>query len=274
MSFRFLSVLLVCFTPLGARVLRVCADPNNLPFSNESRQGLENRLGELLAGDLKASLEYAWWPERKSFIEKSLNSGRCDVLLGVPSLLPAVLTTKPYYRSTYVFVSRKDRGLHISSLLDESLGRYRVGIHVAGDDYAPPAQALVRRGLASNLVGFSLFGRRDEANPAAQILDAVTAGKIDIAIVWGPFAGYFAKHSAAALEITPIEPKMFAGVPFTYGISLAVRKEDAALRDELDGYLTRNCEAIQSLLVEYGVPQVSEGGATCESSQPASASLH
>src|SRR2546423_10902455 len=145
--------------PASYRILRVCADPNNLPFSNQAGEGFENRIAELIARDLDARLEYSWWSERKSFIKNSLDEGHCDVLMGVPTALDAVSVTEPYYRSTYVFVSRKDRSLNISSLTDSRLGGWRIGIHIVGDDYAPPAHVLARQGLSGSIVGYSLFGK-------------------------------------------------------------------------------------------------------------------
>src|SRR3954470_17570292 len=149
-SFLFLAVL-PCVAE-GATTFRVCADPNNMPFSNEAGQGFENKLAELIAAKLGAKLEYIWWSQRKSFIKNSLDEGKCDALMGVPSALDSVSVTRPYYRSTYVFVSRRDRNLHITSLTDERLSQLRIGIHIVGDDYAPPAFALSRRGITQNIV--------------------------------------------------------------------------------------------------------------------------
>src|SRR5579884_1504757 len=169
MSSRSLSLLLLCLTPLSARVIRVCADPNNLPYSNDAREGFENRLAELIAKDLGASLEYFWWPGRKTFIEKTLNQGRCDVVMGVPRDLNSVLTTEPYYRSTYVLVSRKDGAPVVTSLLDPRLENWRIGVQIVGDDYAPPANILARRGLTSHLVGFSPYAEAGDVSPAARL---------------------------------------------------------------------------------------------------------
>ncbi len=195
MYFRCLSLTLAFGIAWAGNIpaLRVCADPNNLPFSNEAREGFENRLAAMVARDLGAKLEYTWWSQRKSFIKNSLDAGRCDVLMGIPAALDSIEVTKPYYRSTYVFVSRQDRALRVCSLDDARFEKWRIGIHVVGDDYAPPAVALARRGLAANLVGYSLFGSYGEANPPAKLVDAVERGDVDVAIVWGPFAGYFAK---------------------------------------------------------------------------------
>jgi mxaJ protein len=259
MCFRCLSFVLIGFLQCFAAeqsVLRVCADPNNMPFSNQRGEGFENKIAELIAGKLEAKLEYSWWSERKSFIRNSLDQGRCDVVMGVPSTLESVTATKPYYRSTYVFVSRHDRNLEITSLDDPRLEHWRIGIHVVGDDYAPPAYALARRGVTANVVGFSLFGDYGESNPPARLIEAVARGDIDIAIVWGPFAGYFAKRAKAALDVVPVSPPVFLAVPFTYGIALGVHKGNETLKSELDNLLDKESGAIQQILSEYGVPQL------------------
>jgi quinoprotein dehydrogenase-associated probable ABC transporter substrate-binding protein len=238
------------------RVLRVCADPNNLPFSNEQGQGFENKIAELISSALNEKLEYTWWSERKSFIKNSLDEGRCDAVLGIPSSLDSVAATQPYYRSTYVFVTRRDRNLHVTSLNDPELARLRIGIHVVGDDYAPPAIALARRGITQNITAFSLFGSYGEPNPPRKLIDAVAQGMIDVAIVWGPFAGYFAKNEQAQLEIAPVSPPMYLGIPFTYSISAGVRKGEDALKAELDEALVHESAAIQQILSQFGVPLV------------------
>jgi mxaJ protein len=253
-SFLFLAVL-PCVAE-GARTFRVCADPNNMPFSNEAGQGFENKLAELIAAKLGAKLEYAWWSQRKSFIKNSLDEGRCDALMGVPSALDSVSVTRPYYRSTYVFVSRRDRNLHITSLTDERLSQLRIGIHIVGDDYAPPAFALSRRGITQNVVGFSLFGEYGEANPSRKVIDAVDRGEVDVAIVWGPIAGYFSKTAKSQLDIEPVSPPTFLGVPFTYDMSIGVRKGNEALKKILDDALQSESAALQEILLQYGVPQV------------------
>jgi mxaJ protein len=261
MYFRCLSLLTAMGVSLFAAgrpvlpVLKVCADPDNMPFSNQLGQGFENKLAELVAGELGARLQYTWWPERKSSVEKSLGLGKCDVLLGVPAAIQSVITTRPYYQSTYVFVSRRDRNLHISSLADPRLSDLRIGIQIVGDDYAPPAYALARRGITRNVVGYSLFSD-SEPNSQAKILNAVAGGDVDVAIVWGPSAGYFARSETVPLDIEPITPPAFFGVSFRYQIALAVRKEDNRLRDELDRVLEKDTGAIRRILNDYGVPQV------------------
>jgi len=277
MSFHCRSAILLFCLPLLAaqeRKLRVCADPNNLPFSNEAGEGIENRLAELLAHDMHAQVEYTWWAERKSFLKNSLGAGLCDVVMGVPPELDTVSATRPYYTSTYVFVERQDRGLKIASLNDPRLQQLRIGIHLVGENYAPPAHLLATRGIARQLIGYRLIGSVGEANPPARLIEAVAHGDVDVAIVWGPFAGYFAKGQDAPLAITPVTPSAFMQIPFTYGIAVAVRKGDNALRTEIETVMARNCKKIDALVSEFGIPKAREDSASCDVSQPSVASSH
>src|SRR5689334_18649501 len=168
-----LLATLLCGTAEGQRTLRVCADPNNLPFSNQTGQGLENQLAQLIARDLSADLKYVWYSERKNFLKNSLNANLCDAVLGVPVDMENALLTKPYYRSTYVVVSRADRGLKIDSLYDRRLKDLRIGLHMVGDDYVPPGHLLAAEGLSSQIEGYSLYGAYGETNPPARLIDAV-----------------------------------------------------------------------------------------------------
>jgi mxaJ protein len=240
-----------------ARSLRVCADPNNLPFSNDRSEGFENRLAELIAADLGARVEYTFWPQRRGFVRQTLGAGRCDVMMGAPAGYERVLTTAPYYRSTYVFVYRADLGVSIRSLDDPALRRLRIGVQVVGDDYqnTPPAQALARRGLAANVVGYTLYGDYGMPNPAARIVEAVAERQIDVAIVWGPFAGYFAPRQRTALALAPVSPQVdLPFTPFVFEIAVGVRRSDPILRRELDDVLLRRRPEIAELLRGYGVP--------------------
>jgi mxaJ protein len=240
-----------------APVLRVCADPNNLPFSNDRGDGFENRIADLLATDRHARLEYTWWAQRRGFIRNTLAAGACDVVVGMPTGTAAVLTTRAYYRSTYVFVSRADRGLRLGSLDDPGLQRLRIGVQLIGDDFAntPPAHALAARGLRENIVGFPVYGDYSRPHPLSPIVDAVADGAIDTAVVWGPEAGYFARHAAVAMTIAPVTPQSDRALPFTFDISMAVRKRDLQLRDELNGFLTRRSADIDRILSAFGVPR-------------------
>ena len=174
--------------------LRVCADPNNLPFSNNRGEGFENRLAAMLAQDLGMRVEYTWWAQRRGFVRQTLDAGECDIVMGMPAGFGRVETTRPYYQSTYVFVSRRDRALGLRSLDDERLKHLRIGVQIIGDDFAnsPPAHALSARNIVRNVVGYSVLGDYSRPNPPARIVEAVAAGDVDVALVWGPLAGYFA----------------------------------------------------------------------------------
>src|SRR5215203_3700431 len=146
-------------TAVPVRVLRVCADPNNLPYSNERQEGFENRIAELVAREMKAELRYVWWAQRRGYIRSTLRAGLCDLFIGMPTGLDMVLVTRPYYRSTYAFVTRRD-GPRITSFDDPRLKRLRVGVQIIGDDFAnaPPAEALAHRGIVRNVRGYSVIG--------------------------------------------------------------------------------------------------------------------
>lgn len=241
------------------RTLRICSDPNNLPFSNQREEGFENRIAELLARELDADLTYTWWPQRRAFLRSTLRAGECDVVMGVPSSYEMVLPTRPYYRSTYVFVYRKDAGFEVRSFDDPILREVRVGVQMIGDDFAnaPPAHALAARGAVDNIVGYRIYGDYSEENPPARIVEAVARGEIDVAVVWGPLAGYFASRQGVELEVVPVSPEIdLPFLPMVYDISLGVRREDTALQQELEEVLARRAEEIGGILEGYGIPLV------------------
>jgi mxaJ protein len=243
----------------GPGALRVCADPNNLPFSNDRLEGFENRLATLLANDLGLPLEYTWWAQRRGFLRATLNAGLCDVVIGLPTSVEMALTTRPYYRSTYVFVTRSDRHLEVQSFDDAALRSLRIGVPLVGDDgaNAPPAHAFSRRGLIRNVVGYSVYGDYRSPNPPARIIDAVASGEIDIAAAWGPLAGYFAHRHTVGLELTPVEPQIDVPfLPFVFDISMAVRRDAEPLRARLEEALDRRRTDIDAILAEFHVPRV------------------
>ena len=244
------------------RVLRVCADANNLPFSNERREGLDDALAALVADALGAKLEVAWWPQRRGFVRNTLDAGRCDVLMSVPTSYERVRTTAPLYRSTYVFVTRRDGGPEVRSFDDPALRTLRIGVQVVGDDYAntPPAHALARRGLVQHVTGFPLTGDYSLPDPPARILDALVDGRIDVAVVWGPLAGWYAQHAATPLRLAPVSPQVdLPFLPFVFDISMGVRRDDDALRAQLDDVIAQRRAQIDALLDRFGVPRVESG---------------
>ena len=239
------------------RTLTVCADPNNMPFSNRRGEGLENKLAELVAEDLGAELRTVWWSQRRGWRRNTLGEGRCDAWMGVPSSLEALATTRPYYRSTYVFVARAGSGLDGLTLDDPRLRELRIGVQLAGDDGAnpPPADALARRGLTERIRGFMLYGDDRNADPAAQIVRAVERGDVDVAMAWGPLAGWHAASSKVPLRIEPVTPEMDQGRwPMVFDISVGMAKDNQDLRREIDKSLSRNREAITRIVEAYHVP--------------------
>jgi mxaJ protein len=254
-----LSVAASAYAAEGMKVLRICADPNNLPFSNQRGEGFENRLAKIMARELGRKLEYTWWAQRRGFFRNTLSAGRCDLVMGVPSGFEMALTTRPYYRSSYALVYRKNAGYAPRSLDDPRLRTLRIGLHFIGDDYSnpPPAEALARRGIIRNVVGYSIYGDYRKPNPPARLIEAVSRGEVDVAIAWGPLAGYFAKRQPVKLEVVPLPtPAEAQAQPFEFSIAMGVRKGDEPLRAALDEALARKRGQVNKLLKEYGVPLV------------------
>jgi mxaJ protein len=240
--------------------VRVCSDPNNLPFSSARHDGFENRLADLIAREAGTRVEYTWWAQRRGFLRNTLNAGLCDVVIGYPTGSDAVRTTIPYYRSTYVFVTRRSRRLRVQSFDDPRLRGLKVGVQLVGDDGAntPPAHALSRRGVISNVIGYSVYGDYRSNSPPSAIVAAVAHGDVDIATVWGPLAGYFAALQPEPLDLVPVQPPADDHLPETFDISMAVRAGDTARLDWLDRFLTNRKAEISRILAAYHVPRVDE----------------
>jgi mxaJ protein len=259
-----LLLAVVAAQPIGAVAaepdsLRVCADPNNLPFSNREGEGFENKLAEMVAQQLGKAVVYTWWAQRRGFIRHTLKAGDCDLVMGVPAQYDIAETTRPYYRSTYVFVSQTARHIHLDAIDDPQLRSLAIGVHLIGDDgnNTPPAHALGQQGIIDNVRGFMIYGDYREPDPPARLIEAVERGEIDVAAAWGPLAGYAAKNSKIPLTVTPIAAgEQFAPQQFQFNIAMGVRKGDHALRDQLNDFIAQHRAAITALLQGYGVPLV------------------
>jgi len=236
------------------RPLRVCADPDNLPFSDKDGEGFENRIAALLAEDLGMKLEYFYWPHRRGFMRSTIKARECDVLMGIPKGMDGFLVTRPYYRSSYQFVSRVDRDLDITSLDDPRLKQLKIGVHTIGYDYnnSPAARSLGARGIVG-LTGYSTF-YTDENRPDA-IIAALAEDKIDLAIVWGPIAGYFGKQSPVPLSLAPLpDVDQPTRTPYAYDVVVGVRKTEKDLHARIDEALERKKSEIAAILAEFNVP--------------------
>jgi|tagenome__1003787_1003787.scaffolds.fasta_scaffold20644040_2 mxaJ protein len=254
-----LALLVSAGAASAGRELRVCADPDNLPYSNDKREGFENKLVDVIAKDLHAKVKYTWIRQRRGFIRRTLTAKACDLLPGIPGGLENVLATKPYYRSTYVFVYRKGDGLELRSFDDPALRKLRIGLHAIAVEGAnqPPAYALGRRGLAGNVVGFSMFGVEGVTNPQGRIIEAVANGDIDVAIVWGPFGGYFGKRQKKELSVVPVSPAVEpSGIPFAWDMAMGVKPGDTELKTKVEAILERRRKDVEKILDAYGIPMV------------------
>lgn len=240
-------------------VLRVCADPDNRPFSNAQREGFENRIAEVIARELGAELTYTWWPHQRGLVRRTLNAGTCDLLIGVPAGYDRVLSTRPYYRTSYVIVQPRDRGPKIATLDDPRLQRLKIGVHIN----TPPTEALAERGVVGdNVIGYPLYydSRYHPEDYPGRIIEDLLAGTIDVAIVWGPIAGYFTRKGSATaslLELAPLDGGR-DGLPFAFRISMGVRKGDRQLKQAVETALLRRRGEIRSILEEYGVPLLAD----------------
>lgn len=259
---RWLAVLLTLWTMFSSvsstqSPLRVCADPNNMPFSNQHGDGFENKIAALVAHQLNRPLTYFWLPQRRGFVRNSLNAERCDVVMGVPAQYGLVQPTRSYYRSSYAFVSRRDRHFTIDSFDAPRLKGLTIGIQISGDDYnnPPAAQELAARHIIDNIRGFTLYGDYSRPDPQREIVDAVADGRIDIAVVWGPLAGYYAQRESTPIDVRPVATASSApSSKFTFDISMGVRRNDTALRTALDQVITRRGAEMRRILRSYGVP--------------------
>lgn len=256
----FLAMLCsVAFAQEAPRTaLRVCADPDNLPYSHEDGSGFENRIAQMVASDLGLPIEYAWLPDRRGFVRKTLGAGLCDLVVGVPADFERTLNTRPYYRSSYVLVEPAEHGRAPANFRDPRLREWRIGVQLVGDDLAttPPGHALVLAGATDNVVGYPIAG---EQPAAARIVQALASGELDAAFVWGPQAGYYAKNAPVPLRLRFVPPPAeLKEQPFVFSIAMGVRHGDRALRDRLDEFIARRRPDIDRILAEYAVPRVPE----------------
>ena len=236
------------------KVLRVCADPRNLPFSNEKGEGFENKLSELFAEKLQKKLDYMFFPQATGFVRMTLGAHRCDVIMGFPQGDDLVQGTNPYYRTAYALVVKPGSGLDdVTTLGDERLKTKHLGI-VAG---TPPGTNMAVNGLMANAKPYPLMiDTRVDSSAQAMIQD-LTAGVIDAAVLWGPMAGYYAKQSNPPLHVTPLV-KETSGPRLTFRIGMGVRGADQNWKRQLNRLIGENQPAINKILLDYGVPLLDE----------------
>jgi quinoprotein dehydrogenase-associated probable ABC transporter substrate-binding protein len=244
-----------------AAPLRVCADPDNLPYSNADGRGFEVRIAQLLADELKQPLEMHWQPLRRGFVRKTLGEGVCDVLMGVPVGMERVLTTRAYYRSSYVFAARAQGDAPLAGFDDPRLQKLRIGVQLIGNDLAasPPGYALARHGAVDRVVGYTVDG--GEGPAGERMVQALQAGQLDAALVWGPQVGWFAQHASVPIALAVARAPEDVKLPFEFSIAVGVRKGDTALRDRLQAALDARREQVDAVLAEYAVPRTDRAAA-------------
>jgi quinoprotein dehydrogenase-associated probable ABC transporter substrate-binding protein len=239
---------------IDPKVLRVCADPRNMPFSNEKGEGFENKIAELFADKLQKKLDYAFFPQATGFVRVTLGSHRCDVIIGFPQGSDLVQGTNPYYRTSYALVVKPGSGLEdVTSLEDARLKGKHIGI-IAG---TPPATYMAEDGLMADAKPYPLMIDTRVDSSAEAMINDLTSGAIDAGVLWGPMAGFYAKKSTPALHVTPLV-KETSGPRLIYRIGMGVRPADQNWKRELNRLIKDNQPAINKILLDYGVPLLDE----------------
>jgi quinoprotein dehydrogenase-associated probable ABC transporter substrate-binding protein len=229
--------------------LTVCGDPNHLPFSNKQMEGYENKIAQLIADDLNRTLRYRWWPQSLGFVRNTLRVRLCDLVIGITSVNELLQNTNPYYRSVYALVYRKDSGLDIHSLKDPALQQLKLGV-VAG---TPPATLLTKYGLMPQTRPYQRTVDTRLFSPASQAVEDVAKGEIDIAVVWGPIAGFASRQQETPLVVTPL-PSKVDSVSLAYNVSMGIRRHETHWKHLLNEELEKLAPQIEEILLQYDVP--------------------
>jgi quinoprotein dehydrogenase-associated probable ABC transporter substrate-binding protein len=239
---------------IDPKVFRVCADPRNLPFSNEAQEGFENKIAELFARKLGKSLAYTWYPGATGFVRNTLNAHKCDVIMGFPQGNDFAQVTNPYYRTAYALASKPGSGLEgVDSLDDPALKTKKIGI-VAG---TPPASYMAKKGLFSKAKSYPLVIDTRFDSTSGEMSKDLKSGEIDAAILWGPIAGYYASKENPHFAVTPLT-KEKGGPRLAYRIGMAVRPADQEFKRLLNRMIEENQKEIDAILLSFGVPLLDE----------------
>jgi quinoprotein dehydrogenase-associated probable ABC transporter substrate-binding protein len=239
---------------IDPHVFRACADPHDLPFSNEAGEGFENKIAELLAHKLGKSVGYTFYPDATGFIRNTLNAHRCDVVLGIAQGDDLVQPTSPYYRTGYAAAFRQDGSLKgLESLSDPRLKTAKIGI-IAG---TPPATFLAQNGLLGRIKSYALVVDTRFDSPTHEMMDDLERGEIDVALLWGPIAGYYATKAKTPTAVVPLVKEQ-GGPPMVFRIVMGVRHSDQNWKRTLNKVISENQDEIQAILRSYGVPLLDE----------------
>jgi quinoprotein dehydrogenase-associated probable ABC transporter substrate-binding protein len=235
--------------------LKVCADPNNLPYSDEKKEGFENKIAELMGGELGLKVDYAWFPQVIGFVRNTLRARLCDLVMGTVAGDEIMQTTNPYYFTTYVMFYRSDKALAIEGAQDARLTGLRLGV-VAG---TPPADLLVRHELMSHTKPYALTVDTRAESPTHQMVQDVIDGTIDVGFLWGPIAGYYRKHDNLPLTMVPLKDEPGAA-RMEYHIAMGVRANEPEWRRRINAAILKRQRDMTAILRDYGVPLLNEQG--------------
>jgi quinoprotein dehydrogenase-associated probable ABC transporter substrate-binding protein len=257
------AVLVCCAEPAAPQTsdlvdrgaLKVCADPNNLPFSDEKKEGFENKIAELIGAELGRSVDYSWFPQVIGFARNTLRAHLCDLVMGTVAGDEIMQTTNPYYFSTYVILYRSDKGLAIADLDDPRLKTLHLGV-VGG---TPPSDLLVRHDLMSNTKPYALTVDTRAESPTHEMVQDVADGTIDVGFLWGPIAGYYRKHDVIPLTLVPLKTEP-DGPRMSYHIAMGVRANEPEWRRGINTVILKRQADITAILQDYGVPLLDERG--------------
>ena len=265
---RWLSALLGVGLACGSRLaaaqtadivdrsaLKVCADPNNLPFSNEKKEGFENKIAEVMGAALRLKVEYTWFPQVIGFVRNTLQAHRCDLVIGTVAGDDIMQTTNPYYYTTYVMLYRSDKRLAFEGLQDPRLASLRLGVVGA----TPPSDLLVRHDLMAHAKPYQLTVDTRAESPTHQMVQDVVDGTIDVGFLWGPIAGYYRKHDELPLTLAPLKDEPGAA-RMKYHIAMGVRGNEPEWRRRINAVILKQQPAMTAILRDYGVPLLNEQG--------------
>ena len=241
----------------AASVLRVCADPDNMPFSNDKGEGFENKLAELIAERLGDKLEYTWFAENSGFVPNSVGAKACDLVMGYAQGTGLIEDTNPYYYTSYVLITRKDdpdlKG--VDTLSDPQLRGKRIGLFAR----TPPASILAMHGLVSNAKPFEVRADEGQSKAAVAMIDEIASGKLDAGLLWGPVGGYYAQRAAVPLRVVPLVNES-AGPSTIYPITMGVRPNEPQWKHQINKVLAESQREINLILRDYNVPVLNQKG--------------
>ena len=235
--------------------LHVCADPNNLPFSNEKGEGFENRIAQVIGDELKLPVSYVFFPQVIGFVRNTLRARTCDLIMGTAAGDDIVQTTSPYYYSTYVAVYLRDKDFQFTDFNDPRLKTMRIGIISA----TPPSDLLIRHDLMENAKPYALMVDTRYDSPTREMVDDIQSGAVDIGLLWGPIAGYYAKEAKQPLAMVPV-PNEEGAPRMDYHIAMGVRNNEPEWRRRINAAIAKRHAELTAILRDYGVPLLDEQG--------------